>query len=226
MNPTPHDYVRRLRRLDACAISDAFDRLKLRGQVTGVPQRSGAAPRIAGRAVTLKLHVGAPPPGPVRHLGTQAVECAGPDEVIVVEQRTGRDAGCWGGILSLGARLRKVAGVIADGPVRDIDEARQYDLPIFSTSLTALTARSRVTEAGTNVPIAPWGVEVRPGDYVMADSSAIVFIPADRIEEVLTVAEEIAAREAAMARALMEGLPISEVMAGNYENMLNPRDSQ
>lgn len=212
--------VHRLRRLDACAVSDALDRLSLSGQVTGVPQRSGRGPRIAGRVITLRLHVGAPPPGPPRHLGTMAVEAAGPDDVIVVEQRTGLDAGCWGGLLTLGARLRGVAGVLADGPVRDIDEARQYDFPVFSTALTALTARGRVVEAGTNVPITPWGVDVQPGDYVIADSSALVFISKAHIDSVLEAAEEIVAKEAKMAKALVAGASISAVMGGQYEHML------
>ena len=46
-----------------------------------------------------------------------------------IEQRTGIDAACWGGNLSLGAKLRGVAGVIIDGPARDIDEARELRLP-------------------------------------------------------------------------------------------------
>ncbi len=217
---TSSEEVRRLRRLDACAVSDALDRLGLKGQVTGIPMRSGTSCRIAGRVITLKLHVGAPPPGPTRHLGTLAVESAGPDDVIVVEQRTGLDAGCWGGLLTLGAKLRGVAGVVADGPVRDIDEARQYDFPIFSTALTALTARSRVVEAGTNIAIEPWGITVDHADYVIADSSAIVFIKAAQIQNVLKVAEEIVAKESAMAKALQAGITISEVMGGNYENML------
>jgi len=214
------ELLQRLRRLDCCAISDALDQLALAGQVTGVSKRSGSAPRIAGRAVTLKLHDGPRPEGPVRHLGTTAVELSGPDTVVVVEQRTGLDAGCWGGLLTLGAKLRGVAGVVADGPVRDIDEARDYDFPVFSTALTALTARSRVVEAATNAPVCAWGVTVHPGDYVIADSSAIIFIAASQIEAVLKAAEAIAFKEAAMARALMAGTPISAVMGGDYEHML------
>jgi 4-hydroxy-4-methyl-2-oxoglutarate aldolase len=222
--PLPVDEnVVRLRRLDVCAISDALDQLGLTGQVTGVPKRSGSAPRIAGRVTTLKLHAGPRPAGAVKHLGTTAVEASNADNVIVVEQRTGLDAGCWGGLLTLGAKLRGIAGVVADGPVRDIDEAREYDFPVFSTALTALTARSRVVEAATNEPISPWGISVGPGDYVSADSSAIVFISADKIVDVLAVAERIVAKEAAMAKALLEGTPISEVMGANYEHMLaNP----
>jgi 4-hydroxy-4-methyl-2-oxoglutarate aldolase len=211
--------VARLRRLDACAVSDAFDRLKLSGVVAGVPRQSGAG-RIAGVAVTVKLDAGSVSAGPPRHLGTAAIEIAGPENVIVVEQRTGIEAGCWGGLLTLGAKVRGVAGVVADGPVRDIDEARMYDFPIFTRALTATTARGRVVEHSTNAVVNAWGVTVNPGDYVIADASAVIFIAAADIEQVLEVAESIATREASMAKAILAGVPISKVMGGDYETML------
>lgn len=211
--------VRRLRRLDACAVSDALDRLGLEGVESQVPQPSGNG-RIAGAIVTLSIGVGSPPSGPARHLGTTAVEVAGSDHVIVIEQSSGVDAGCWGGLLTLAAHLRGVAGVVADGPVRDIDEARGYAFPIFTRKLTARTARGRVVELGTNIPVRPWGHPVEPQDYVIADTSAVVFIAAAQIDRVLEAAEQIAARESSMAAALREGAQPSAVMAGNYENML------
>jgi 4-hydroxy-4-methyl-2-oxoglutarate aldolase len=213
-------HLSRLRRLDSCAISDAFDRLDLSGVVSGVPQQSGSG-RIAGVAVTLKLETGAPPAAhPPRHLGTTAVEASGPDNIIVIEQHTGIFAGCWGGLLTLGAKTRGVAGVIADGPVRDIDEARALEFPIFARDLTAVTARGRLVERATNVPVSAWGITVHPGDYVIADGSAVVFIPAAEVVRVLNVAEDIAAREARMAKAIHAGEPISQVMGAQYESML------
>ena len=211
--------LQHLRRLDCCAVSDALDRLGLSGVVAGVPQQSGGA-RIAGAAITVKLGTGEPPPGPARHLGATAVEAGGSDHVIVVEQTTGIDAGCWGGLLTLGAKLRGITGVVADGPVRDIDEARGYDFPIFSRALTARTARGRIVEKGTNVPVTVWGLTVVPGDFVIADRSAVIFIPSQTIDRVLDAAEAIVARESAMAKALADGAPISQVMGGNYEHML------
>jgi 4-hydroxy-4-methyl-2-oxoglutarate aldolase len=213
------DRVKRLKRLDCCAVSDALDKLKLPGAVTGLPQRSGAG-RIAGRAVTVKLGTGEAPPGPARHLGCTAIEAAGPDSVIVVEQRSGVEAGCWGGLLSLGAKVRGVAGVVADGPVRDVDEAMAYDFPIFSRALTSFTARGRVVEQGTGVPVQIGQVTVQAGDYVVADRSAVVFIAERDIERVLDAAEQIVAKEAAMAKAILAGTPIGQVMGGNYEHML------
>ena len=213
------DYVARLRRLDCCALSDAMDRLGITGVVSGFTHRSGAH-RIAGRAITVKLGVGSPPPGAPRHLGTTAVELAGPDHVILIEQRSGVEAGSWGGLLTLGAKLRGVAGVIADGPVRDIDEAITYDFPIFSNALTARTARGRIAELGTNVSITIGSAAVEPGDYVLADRSGIALIKPPQIESVLSAAEMFATREAAMANALLERKPISAVMGADYEHLL------
>lgn len=213
------DNVHRLRRLDACAVSDALDKLGLKGTVTGLPQRSGSR-RIAGQVITVKLGIGEPPPGPPRHLGCTAIEAAGPDNVIVVEQRSGVDAGCWGGLLTLGAKVRGVAGVVADGPLRDVDEAVAYDFPVFSRSLTAFTARGRVVEKGTNVPVQIGSVDVNAGDYVLADGSGAIFIAAADIERVLETAETIVAKEAAMAKSILAGTPIGDVMGGNYEKML------
>lgn len=211
--------VIRLRRLDCCAVSDALDKLGLPGAVIGLPQRSGSG-RIAGRAITVKLGVGNPPPGPPKHLGCTAIEEAGADNIIVVEQRSVPHAGCWGGLLSLGAKVRGVAGVVADGPVRDIDEAIAYQFPVFARSLTAQTARGRVVEQGTNVPVQIGDVQVAAGDYVVADNSAVIFIAAAQIGAVLDAAEAIVAKEAKLAKAILAGHAIGQVMGGNYENML------
>src|SRR5687768_11441870 len=119
------DTLARLAQLDACTASDALDRLSLPGAVTGI-QRLTTTRRISGRVITVKMGRDEGQPPASRHLGTTAIESAQPGDVIVMEQRTGIDAACWGGNLSLGARLRQIAGVIVDGPARDIDEAREY----------------------------------------------------------------------------------------------------
>lgn len=217
--PVHDPLVARLRALDACVVSDALDSLGLTGTVTGIPQRSGTG-RIAGRAVTLLVGTGAPPPGHHMHLGCAAIEAAGRDSVIVIEQRSGMDAGCWGGLLSLGALVAGVAGVVADGPVRDIDEAAALGFPVFARSLTAFTARGRVVEKGTNVLVRIGERECVPGDYVLADRSAVVIVAAADITRVLEKAEALAAREAAMAAAIRSGASIGRVLGGDYEDML------
>ena len=215
----PGDAASRLARLDACAVSDALDKLGLRGAVTGI-QRLATSLRVSGRVITVKMEKDEGRPPASRHLGTTAIEAAQPGDVIVMEQRSGIDAACWGGNLSLGAKLRQVSGVIVDGPARDIDEARDYDFPVFARSATSRTARGRIVETGTNVAIAVGDVTVNPGDFVIADASAVVFVPQADVDRVLDAAEAIAERERAMVAALREGTPISQVMGRNYETML------
>jgi regulator of RNase E activity RraA len=212
------DFVARLGKLDSCAVSDALDKLGLKGSVTGI-HRFTTEQRIAGQVLTVKLDR-AEGRTNTRHLCTQAIEAANPGDVIVVEQSTGLDAASWGGNLAIGARMRKVAGVIVEGPARDIDDCRKLDFPVFARTHTARTARGRIVETATNEPITVGDVTVRPGDYVVADGSAVVFVAQEDIARVLETAEAIAAREEAMAQALREGTPISVVMGTNYETML------
>ena len=213
-----NEILARLAQLDSCAVSDALDKLGLTGAVTGIP-RLTTTRRIAGAVHTVRMDKDDGSPS-TRHLGTTAIEVSQPGDVIVMEQRTGLDAACWGGNLSFGAKLRGVAGVIVEGPARDIDEARDYDFPVFARSATARTARGRIREGATDVPITVGDITVRPGDFVVADGSAVVFIARADIGRVLDAAEAIAARERAMVAALNEGTPISEVMGRNYETML------
>ncbi len=175
---------------------------------------------MAGLAVTMKLGTGDPPPGPPVHLGVRAIEAADEHSVIVIEQRSGLDAGCWGGLLTRGARHANVRAVVADGPVRDIDEARDLDFPIFTNRLTCFTARARVVEKATNVPVEIGTVTVFPGSYVVADGSGVIFIEPDKVEEVLAAAEDIVSREAGMIDAMARGTALHDVLGGNYENML------
>ncbi len=213
------DLTLRLSRVDACAVSDALDKLGLPGAVTGI-HRLATERRVSGRVITVRLERDDGRPAASRHLGTTAIESSQPGDVIVIEQRSGVDAAAWGGNLSLGAQLRGVSGVIIDGPARDVDEAREYNFPVFARDHTSRTARGRIVETGTNVPITVGDIAVAPGDYVVADGSAVVFVRASDLVRVLDAAEAIAAKERAMVAALREGTPITEVMGRNYETML------
>jgi 4-hydroxy-4-methyl-2-oxoglutarate aldolase len=205
--------------MDTCALADALDSLDLSGVALGLERRS-TRERIAGRVRTVKLAAGPAPSGPAVHLGARSIAAAGETDVIVVEQRTGVDAAAWGGLLSHAARLKKIRGVIVDGPVRDIDEFREVGLPVFSRSVMPITARGRLHECGFDVPVTVDSVAVTPGDFVVADGSGVVFVPAARVEDVLNRAEDIAAREAAMVDALHAGQSVTDVMGSRYETQL------
>jgi regulator of RNase E activity RraA len=217
---TRADFINRLQALDACAVSDALDSLKLKGAHSGLVRRS-TRKRIAGTVQTVKLHAMEPVGGSKRHLGTAAIEAADDLSVIVVEQRTGIDCAGWGGVLANAAKAKGVRGVIMEGPARDIDEYEEIDFPVFSRYTTPHTARGRVWEEAMGIPVQVGDAIVNPGDYVIADGSGVVFIPAARIEEILRIAERVAEKERLMTKDVLAGKPVSVVMGTNYETMLD-----
>jgi 4-hydroxy-4-methyl-2-oxoglutarate aldolase len=223
----PDDLIRRLRHLDTCAVSDALDRLGQRGVVLGLRPLS-VRRRIAGRAVTVQLERNTPElqaelaarGEKPRHLCTAAVDASGPDDIIVIANGGRLDVAGWGGTLSLGAQVRGIEGVVVDGAVRDADEAIDLDFAVYATVAVPLTARGRIVEVAWNVPIRFGDLDVQPGDLVLADSSGVVFVSAEHAEEVISAADDIAARERAMAEAVRAKRPMAEVMGANYERLL------
>lgn len=223
---TPLSWSERLAALDACVCSDAMDSLQIRGVAAGL--RALTVPRkVAGPVLTVELGPVASAAGGGRHLGTAAIEAALPGDVIVVAARGRVDAAGWGGVLSLAAVVQRVSGVIVDGACRDVDESVELGLPVYARAAVPATARGRHAEVAWNTPVEVAGVQVEPGDLVIADGSGVVFLPAGHVAEIITAAEDIMAREAAMAARIRAGEPVSRVMSADYEHMLKTdgRDS-
>lgn len=211
MDPTQRALVERLERLDTCAVSDALDHLSLRGAALGI-RPVWPCPRIAGRAVTVKI-VPAGLTRPEHHLATPAVEGAEAGDVIVVDNAGRTDVSSWGDILSNAAQVKGVRGVVIDGACRDVDGSRDIGFPVYARAGVPVTARGRIIQESFNTLIQCGGIQVRPGDLVIADGSGVVFIPQERSEQVIEAAERIVAREAAMVEAVRAGRSVVEVMA-------------
>ncbi|MCB1329715.1 MAG: hypothetical protein KDK28_09820 [Maritimibacter sp.] len=212
------DITERLAALDSCVVSDALDALGIAGVATGL-SRLATDTKVVGRVHTVKLE-DAKGRKAERHLCTGAVGAAAPGEVIVVEHHDRSDCAGWGGLLSRAASVKGIAGTIIDGLSRDIDEAVAFGYPVFGRGGTPATARNRIIETAMGIDVTIGGIPVSPGDYVIADGSGVVFVPQARADEVVTSAETFFAREQDMARAIDAGTPVAEVMAGNYERML------
>src|ERR1043166_8995873 len=119
--------IERLLKIDTCAVSDAMDRLGLKGATFGV-RPMWACPKIAGRAMTMKIK----PVGldkPKQHLGTAPIVNANAGDIIVIDNGGRPDQSCWGGLLSLAAKTKGISGVVIEGDCRDIDESGELGFP-------------------------------------------------------------------------------------------------
>ena len=210
----------RLLNLSTTNVSDALDALGYRGATYGIRPIYEGAGKIAGSAVTVKMTAAGETKGKV-HLGIRAIEAAQAGDVVVVDNGGRLDTSCWGGILANGALLKGISGVVIDGACRDVDDYVELGFPVYARGSVVATARGRIMEESTNGMIQFGGVQVRPGDGVLADRSGVVIIPAEHLEEVIARAEALFRKEEDMVADLRGGMSSLEVdQKYNYEKML------
>ena len=146
-------------------------------------------PRVAGPASTVRCS-----PGQNLMLHA-AIYRAAPGSVIVVEAGD-RDYAVAGGNVCAVAQKHGVVALIVDGVIRDLAEIRANRFPAFARGVIPIPGDK--SELGAlNVPVSCGGVQVAPGDIVVADEEGIVVVPAARADEVLEAAQKRASKEAA-----------------------------
>jgi len=202
--------LNRLSALDTNTISDALDFLNLKGATIGI-HPLWDCPKIVGRASTVTL---APKqkPAPTVHLITPVIDATITHDRILVIAGGVEGISCWGDIIANAAKVKKIRGSVIDGFSRDIDGSRDIGFPVYGRGVTMISARDRVVQVDSGKPLVIQGVEVKQDDYVIADRCGTVFVAAERIGEVLSLAEKIDRRQNGMLEAVRSGRPVSEVM--------------
>ena len=66
---------------------------------------------------------------------------AEPGDVLLIDRSGDRRHACWGGMTTLAAKMRGLAGVIIDGCVTDLLEIEEMQLPVYGRSISALTTK-------------------------------------------------------------------------------------
>lgn len=146
-------------------------------------------PRIAGPACTVRC---APGDNLMLHA---AIYRTAPGSVIVVEAGD-VDYAVSGGNVCAVAKRRGIAGFVVDGVIRDLAEVREDRFPVFARGVIPIPGGKR--ELGMlNGTVRCGGVQVAPGDVVVADEEGIVVVPAAQRERVLEIARSRVEKDAA-----------------------------
>ena len=89
---------------------------------------------------------------------------------------------------------KKVAGIVLDGPIRDIDEIGKWDFPVYCTGTTP-GGPYKEGPGEVNVPISCGGISVNPGDIILADPDGVIVIPRKDAAKVLEDAKNFQAAD-------------------------------
>ena len=213
-------YRARFEKLSSTNLSDAMDAFGMRGFTFGIRPMESHWRKIVGLAVTMRMTAAGQTPQKT-HLGMNAIAAANPGDIIVIDNGGRMDSSCWGGILANAAKTKGVAATVIDGCCRDLDDCIDADYPVYARGTVICTARGRVIEESTNQMIQCGGVQVRPGDIILGDSSGVVCVPQERMLEVLEKAEQLWQKEEDMIAEIKAGADILAVDAKyNYNKML------
>lgn len=219
--PTPLD---RLAHLDTTTVSDALDFLGLPGATVGILPLWNC-PRIVGRASTVQL---GPKHGaaPTVHLISPVIAAiSSQDRVLVIAGGT-EGISCWGDILANAASAKGIRGTVIDGFSRDIEANEEIAYPVFGRGATMVSARNRVIQIASGTPIQFGDVTVHEDDYVIADRCGTVVITADKINEVLDLAQRVQRRQDDMVQAVRSGRSVEDVMHDKEFAAIKTGDTQ
>lgn len=172
-----------LGRVSTPNLSDAMHRS---GDLPGIQLQTPGL-KIVGPAVTVRTYPGdwAKP--------VEAIDVAKPGDVIVVDAG-GQGPAIWGELASESCLQRKLAGIVIDGAIRDIDSIRQIGFPAAAKIVTP-TAGEPKGFGEINVVLKIGGLQVAPGDWIVADESGVVRIPKAKVVEVANRAQDVLEHE-------------------------------
>lgn len=148
---------------------------------------------------------------PDDNLGAHAVlDLAEAGSVLVIGGGSGSRA-IWGGLMAQAASVRGVAGVIVDGPIRDLAAIRGVGLPVWARSVVVLGS-DKLGPFELDAPVFIERDVVRAGDVVLADDDGIVVV-ASKAEEALAAAERRAFDENGWLTRIRGGESLADVLA-------------
>lgn len=161
--------------------------------------------KMAGPAFTVQVHT-----ADILMVSKALKECP-PEHVLVIDGHGERNTALWGGLTTLSAWKKGLAGVVVDGAIRDLMDIAKSELPVF--------ARAVVPNAGgaeyvgrLQCAVSCGGQVVHPGDWLVGDEDGVVVVPAERLDAVLEKAGRIVAAEKRIAKAIRAGVEVADLL--------------
>jgi 4-hydroxy-4-methyl-2-oxoglutarate aldolase len=161
--------------------------------------------RIFGPAVTAYC---APGDSVMSHC---ALYFSKPGDVLVISNGGVPEGAIWGGTMAVEAKRVGVAGVMVDGPVRDVETFRALPLPVWASAVSASRAEKR-GRGYVNQPVSCGGCVVNPGDIVVADDDGILAFAPRYLESIVAATRQRKTKDAALLEKMKAGERIYDII--------------
>ncbi len=171
----PQHLIEELSRFDTATVHEASGGIgALESSIKPVDPKS----RLCGPAVTV---AGRPGDNLMLH---KAIYVAERGDVLVVTVGAFAEAGPWGEIMTVAARVRGIAGLVIDGSIRDSIAIRELGFAAFSKGL-CIRGTTKDSLGYINHPVVIGGITVHPGDVILGDADGVVVVARNDLAEVV-----------------------------------------
>jgi 4-hydroxy-4-methyl-2-oxoglutarate aldolase len=124
--------------------------------------------------------------------------------VLVVGCTADNTDGMFGELLATSLQARGVVGLVIDAGCRDVKPLKEMGFPVWSRAISA-KGTVKATLGAVNVPVVCAGVNVEPGDAIVADDDGVVVISRKDAANVAAKSERRLADEDGKRKRLAAG---------------------
>jgi regulator of RNase E activity RraA len=139
-----------------------------------------------------------------------------PGSVVVIDVKGDGDTGSVGSYNGLSWISKGARGIVSNGGVRDTDELIKEEVPVYydpeNRGRGIRPGRNEIESVNKTVSIG--GVQINPGDVVVADGDGVIVVPRKHAVQVAKYAREILESDKKARRNLYEqmGIPLDETV--------------
>ena len=150
----------------------------------------GLGHRLVGRARTCRYLTrrgpegGHDPAARLRSAEIVLIEAIAPGDIFCVDALGVRTAGIIGDILATRLKARGAAAAVIHGAVRDAPYIEEVGLPVFAAATHPAHSGRDLVAVDFDRPIDMAGVQVLPGDILLADDEGVVAMSLDLAEDI------------------------------------------
>ncbi|KAK5684330.1 hypothetical protein LTS10_004197 [Elasticomyces elasticus] len=133
---------------------------------------------------------------------------------------------CYGGLMSTRAQYSGAVGTIVDGRLRDLQEHRDLDFPVFARDVGTTAPAETMRVAAINEPVRlnseDQDAVIRPGDILVGDINGVVCIPQELAEKVIELIPSQVEADEKVAADIKQGRPVAEAMKEHRAGVKKP----